>query len=166
MFRRSAAIRRQPAMPCHCCWLVVQVTRYIVFGLSVALILAFWRLDHISASSQRVRDLESQAEAHEQAIKVRDSIDSQYQEAIRNAEDSKPQLVADLNAGARVVYVRAACVPANPKSAGRADAATPQLAADARQDYADLVAAHRKVTAQVQGLQQFILSACKHNPVE
>ena len=141
------------------------MTRYIVFGLSVALILAFWRLDHISASldasSQRVRYLESQAEAHEQAIKVRDSIDSQYQEAIRNAEDSKPQLVADLNAGARVVYVRAACVPANPQSAGRADAAPPQLAADARQDYADLVAAHSKVTAQVVGLQQFILSACK-----
>lgn len=141
------------------------MTRYIVFGLSVALILAFWRLDHIStsldASSRRVRYLENQAEAHEQAIKVRDSIDSQYQEAIRNAEDSKPQLVADLNAGARVVYVRAACVPTNPKSASSADAATPQLAADARQDYADLVAAHSKVTAQVFGLQQFILSACK-----
>lgn len=140
------------------------MTRYIVFGLSVALILAFWRLDHISASldasSLRVRDLEGQAEAYEQAIKVRDSIDSQYQEAIRNAEDSKPQLVADLNAGARVVYVRAACVSANPQSAGSADAATPQLAADARQDYADLVAAHSKVTAQVVGLQQFILSAC------
>lgn len=141
------------------------MTRYIFFGLSVALILALWRLDHIGTSldvsSQRVRDLEDQAKAYEQAITVRDSIDTQYQEAIRNAEDSKPQLVADLNAGARVVYVRAACVPANPQSAGSADAATPQLAADARQDYADLVAAHSKVTAQVVGLQQFILSACK-----
>ncbi|SEB73011.1 prophage endopeptidase [Pseudomonas saponiphila] len=140
------------------------MTRYIVFGLSVALILAFWRLDHIStsldASSQRVRDLESQAEAHQQAITVRDSIDSQFQEEIRNAEDSKPQLVADLNSGARVVYVRAACMPTNPNPTGSTDAAAPQLAADARQDYADLVAANRKVTAQVAGLQQFILSAC------
>ncbi|WP_443692024.1 lysis system i-spanin subunit Rz [Pseudomonas protegens] len=141
------------------------MTRYIVFGLSVALILAFWRIDHISASlevsSQRVRDLEGQAKDYEQAITVRDSIDTQYQEAIRNAEDSRPQLVADLNTGTRVVYVRAACVPANPKSTGSTDAAAPQLAAEARQDYADLVAAHSKVTAQVVGLQQFILSACK-----
>lgn len=144
--------------------------RYIVFGLSVALTLALWRLDHVSGSlevsSQRVRDLEVQAKAYEQAITVRDSIDTQYQEAIRNAEDSKPQLVADLNTGARVVYVRAACVSANPQSAGRADAAAPELAADARQDYADLVAAHRKVTAQVLGLQQFILGACKRTTAQ
>lgn len=154
-------------MQCHCRWLVVQVTRYVVFGLSVALILALWRLDHISggleASSQRVRDLEGQAKDYEQAIKVRDSIDAQYQEAIRNAEDSKSQLVADLNTGARVVYVRAACVSANPQSAGGTDAAAPQLAADARQDYAELVAAHAKVTAQVIGLQQHILTACKRS---
>jgi len=140
------------------------VTRYIIAGLAMALIVALWRIDHVSTSlstaKRRVGELESQAQAFEQAIAVRDSIDRQYQEAIRNAEESKPQLVADLNAGARVVYVRAACVPANPKSAGGADAATPQLAADARQDYADLVVAHRKVTAQVLGLQQHILTAC------
>ena len=140
------------------------MTRYIIAGLAMALIVALWRIDHVSTSlstaKRRVGELESQAQAFEQAIAVRDSIDRQYQEAIRNAEESKPQLVADLNAGARVVYVRAACVPANPKSAGGADAATPQLAADARQDYADLVVAHRKVTAQVLGLQQHILTAC------
>lgn len=138
--------------------------RYIIAGLAMALTVALWRLDHVSTSldsaKRLVRDLESQAQAYEQAITVRDSIDRQYQEAIHNAEESKPQLVADLNAGARVVYVRAACVPADPKSAGRADAATPQLAADARQDYADIVAANRKVTAQVLGLQQHILTAC------
>ena len=136
----------------------------ICVALVIGLLLALWRLDHVSASlttaTSRVGVLEGEAKAYEQAITVRDSIDRQYQEAIRNAEDSKPQLVADLNSGARVVYVRAACVPANPNATGSTDAATPQLAADARQDYADLVAANSKVTAQVAGLQQFIITSC------
>ena len=136
----------------------------ICVALVIGLLLALWRLDHVSASltiaTSRVGVLEGEAKAYEQALTVRDSIDRQYQEAIRNAEDSKPQLVADLNSGARVVYVRAACVPANPNATGSTDAATPELAADARQDYADLVAANSKVTAQVAGLQQFIITSC------
>lgn len=136
----------------------------ICVALVIGLLLALWRLDHVSTSlttaKSRVGVLEGEAKAYEQAITVRDSIDRQYQEAIRNAEDSKPQLVADLNSGARVVYVRAACVPANPNATGSTDAATPELAADARQDYADLVAANSKVTAQVEGLQQFIITSC------
>ena len=142
----------------------------ICAALVIGLLLALWRLDHVSASlttaTSRVGVLEGEAKAYEQAITVRDSIDRQYQEAIRNAEDSKPQLVADLNSGARVVYVRAACVPANPNATGSTDAATPELAADARQDYADLVAANSKVTAQVVGLQQFIITSCKRNPTK
>ncbi len=136
----------------------------ICVALVIGLLLALWRLDHVSASlttaTSRVGVLEGEAKAYEQALTVRDSIDRQYQEAIRNAEDSKPQFVADLNSGARVVYVRAACVPANPNATGSTDAATPQLAADARPDYADLVAANSKVTAQVEGLQQFIITSC------
>ncbi len=136
----------------------------ICVALVIGLLLALWRLDHVSAilttATSRVGVLEGEAKAYEQALTVRDSIDRQYQEAIRNAEDSKPQLVADLNSGARVVYVRAACVPANPNASGSTDAATPELAADARQDYADLVAANSKVTAQVAGLQQFIITSC------
>ena len=139
----------------------------ICVALVIGLLLALWRLDHVSASlttaTRRVGVLEGEAKAYEQATTVRDSIDRQYQEAIRNAEDSKPHLVADLNSGARVVYVRAACVPANPYATSSADAATPELAADARQDYANLVAANKKVTAQVIGLQDFITSSCKRN---
>lgn len=141
------------------------VTRYLVAGLLIALLAALWRLDHVSTSldtaTQRVGLLQEQAAAYDQALTVRDSIDIQYLEAISNAELSKPQLVADLDAGVKRVYVRAACVPANPQSPGSADAAAPELAADARQDYADLVAAHAKVTAQVIGLQDFITRACK-----
>lgn len=141
------------------------MTRYLIAGLAMALVVALWRLDHVSTSletaTQRVGDLEGQAQAYEQALTVRDSIDSQYLEAISNAELSKPQLVADLDTGVKRVYVRAACVPANPKPTGITDAAAPELAADARQDYADLVAANAKVTAQVIGLQDFIIRACK-----
>ena len=136
--------------------------------LVIGLLLALWRLDHVSTrldtATGRVGVLEGEAKAYEQAITVRDSIDRQYQEAIRSAEDSKPQLVADLTAGVKRVYVRAACVPAHTDATGSADAATPELAADARQDYADLVAANKKVTAQVIGLQDFITSSCKRNP--
>lgn len=137
----------------------------ICAALAIGLLLALWRLDHVSASlgaaTKRVCVLEGQAAAYEQALTVRDSIDTQYLEAISNAELSKPQLVADLDTGVKRVYVRAACVPANPKPTGSADAAAPELAADARQDYADLVAANAKVTAQVIGLQDFITNVCK-----
>ena len=141
------------------------MARYLVAGLAMALVLALWRLDHISTrldtETERADLLQEQAVAYDQALTVRDSIDTQYLEAISNAELSKPILVGDLNAGVKRVYVRAACVPANPQSTGGADAAAPELAADARQDYADLVAAHRKVTAQVIGLQDFITNVCK-----
>ena len=140
----------------------------ICAALAIGLLLALWRLDHVSTSldvsEKLVGTLQGQAAAYEQALTVRDSIDSQYQEAIRNAEQSKPQLVADLGTGVKRVYVRAACVPANPQPTGSADAAAPELAADARQDYADLVAAHAKVTAQVIGLQDFIARACTRTP--
>ncbi len=140
----------------------------ICAALAIGLLLALWRLDHVSArltsATERVGVLEGQAAAYEQALTVRDSIDNQYQEAIRNAEQSKPQLVSDLNTGVKRVYVRAACVPANTQPTGSPDAAAPELAADARQDYADLVAAHTKVTAQVIGLQDFIARACTRNP--
>lgn len=137
----------------------------ICAALAIGLLLALWRLDHVSTSldtaNELVGMLQGQAAAYEQALTVRDSIDAQYQEAIHNAEQSKPQLVADLGTGVKRVYVRAACVPANPQPTGSPDAAAPELAADARQDYADLVAAHAKVTAQVTGLQDFIARACK-----
>ncbi len=139
--------------------------RYLVAGLVMALVLALWRLDHISTSldteTKRADLLQEQAVAYDQALTIRDSIDTQYLEALSNAELSKPILVGDLNAGVKRVFVRAACVPTNPQPTGSADAATPELAADARQDYADLVAAHSKITAQVIGLQDFITNVCK-----
>lgn len=139
----------------------------ICAALAIGLLLALWRLDHVSTSldtaNELVGTLQGQAAAYEQALTVRDSIDAQYQEAIHNAEQSKPQLVADLGTGVKRVYVRAACVPANPQPTGSPDAAPPELAADARQDYADLVAAHAKVTAQVIGLQDYART-CKRPP--
>jgi prophage endopeptidase len=141
----------------------------ICAALAIGLLLALWRLDHVSTSldtaNELVGTLQGQAAAYEQDLTVRDSIDAQYQEAIHNAEQSKPQLVADLGAGVKRVYVRAACVPANPQPAGSPDAAAPELAADARQDYADLVAANAKVTAQVIGLQAYALT-CKRTPAK
>lgn len=141
----------------------------ICAALAIGLLLALWRLDHVSTSldtaNELVGTLQGQAAAYEQALTVRDSIDAQYQEAIHNAEQSKPQLVADLDTGVKRVYVRAACVPANPKPTGSPDAAAPELAEDARQDYADLVKAFRVVTAQVTGLQAYALT-CKRAPAK
>ncbi|UHG99190.1 lysis system i-spanin subunit Rz [Pseudomonas sp. 7-41] len=144
------------------------MNRYLIIALAACLVLIYGGWSHIKGQAKdmavakdRIVTLEASAAAYEKALKVRDSIDTQYLEAISNAEKSKPQLVADLDSGVKRVYVRAACVPANPKPAGITDAATPELAADARQDYADLTAAFKKVTAQVAGLQQHILTACK-----
>jgi prophage endopeptidase len=142
--------------------------RYLIAALAACLVLIYGGWSHIQGQAKdmavakdRITKLVDSAAAYEQALKVRDSIDTQYLEAISNAEQSKPQLVADLDSGVKRVFVRAACVPANPKSTGSSDAAATELAADARQDYADLTAAFKKVKAQVEGLQQHILTACK-----
>lgn len=142
--------------------------RYLLAALAACLVLIYGGWSHIqgqatelAGAKDRITELVDSAAAYEQALKVRDSIDTQYLEAISNAEQSKPQLVADLDSGVKRVYVRAACMPTNPQSTGSIDAATPELAADARPDYAELTAAFKKVTAQVEGLQQHILTACK-----
>lgn len=143
------------------------MTRYLLAALAACLVLIYggWsyiqgQAKELAGATDRITELQSSAKAYEQALKVRDSIDIQYQEAIHNAEQSKPQLVADLDAGVKRVYVRAACVQANPQSTGSADAAAPELAADARPDYADLTAAFKVVTAQVLGLQKHINAFC------
>ncbi|SNY45533.1 prophage endopeptidase [Pseudomonas sp. LAMO17WK12:I10] len=141
------------------------MTRYLIAGLAMALILALWRLDHVSTSlstaSKRVGELEIQEQAYEHSLAVRDSIDAQYQEALNNAETKKAQLVADVRTGVKRVYVRAAC-PQLPdtKSPGSSHAAAPELEPDARQDYADLREANDKVMAQVAELQNYIVKAC------
>ncbi|WP_052893302.1 lysis system i-spanin subunit Rz [Pseudomonas lundensis] len=144
------------------------MNRYLLYALAACAVAIAYGWSHINeqakdlaAAKDRITTLESEAAALNQALTVRDSIDRQYQEVLRNAEDSKTQLVAGLSTGSQRVYVRAACMPTNPGPTGSTHAATPELAADARQDYADLVAANKIVTGQVIELQRYVTEICR-----
>ena len=144
------------------------MNRYLLYALAACAVAIVLGWSHITGQAKdlaiatdRITTLEGEAKALDQALTVRDSIDSQYQEVIRNAEDSKAQLAADLSTGDKRVFVRAACVPTDSSTTGSAYAATPELAADARQDYADLTAAHKVVTGQVIELQRYVTEICR-----
>lgn len=89
------------------------VTRYIVFGLSVALILAFWRLDHISASlevsSQRVRDLEASNASRKVTLRLLAQLDTEHTQERERANQTNADLRAAVAAGQRRLSVLAKC---------------------------------------------------------
>ncbi|MBD1601974.1 lysis system i-spanin subunit Rz [Pseudomonas typographi] len=145
------------------------MTKYLLIALAACLLimgLGWWHIgnqaDTIKAQQTSIAQLEADKAALDQKLTARDSVDTQFQEAIAHAESEKNKLVAQLGTGERRVYVRATCpkLP-NPSATGSADAGTPELDPTARQDYADLRAAIIRTREQVTGLQSYITNVCR-----
>lgn len=81
------------------------MTRYIILGLSLVSILAFWRIDHISASldtaTQRVRELEASNESRKNTIRLLGDLDTQHTQEREHANQVNAGLRADVAAGKR-----------------------------------------------------------------
>lgn len=143
------------------------MTRYIVFGLSVALILALWRIDHVSGSlevsSQRVRDLEASIASRKVTQRLLAQLDTEHTQERERANQTNADLRSAVAAGQRRLSVLAKC------SAVRASNTTASLGhAEARAEL-DPAAAERIVRIandgddairQLSALQDYVRTAC------
>ncbi|EKN8570509.1 lysis protein [Salmonella enterica] len=91
------------------------------------------------------------------------ALDAKYTKELASAHAESEKLRADLAAGRRRLQLHAVCLPAtadNSPATGATDAATARLTPDAERHYQRLRADARTLTAQVEGLQQYITGQC------
>ncbi|EBO4818061.1 lysis protein [Salmonella enterica] len=91
------------------------------------------------------------------------ALDAKYTQELADAHAESEKLRADLAAGRRRLQLHAVCLPAttgNTAATGATDAATARLTPDAERHYQRLRTDARTLTAQVEGLQQYITGQC------
>ncbi|EFU6568946.1 lysis protein [Salmonella enterica] len=91
------------------------------------------------------------------------ALDAKYTQELADANAESEKLRADLAAGRRRLQLHAVCLSAtagNTATPGATDAATARLTPDAERHYQRLRTDARTLTAQVEGLQQYITEQC------
>ncbi|EAU9421587.1 lysis protein [Salmonella enterica] len=91
------------------------------------------------------------------------ALDAKYTQELADAKAESEKLRADLASGRRRLQLHAVCMPAaahDTTATGATDAATARLTPDAERNYQRLRTESRAVTAQVNGLQQYITEQC------
>lgn len=104
------------------------VARYLVAGLAMALVLALWRLDHISTSldtaTERVSVLEAANASRKATQKLLTRLDTDNTKVLTDAQAQNKALLARVGTGAQRLSVPAKCpvVRASPGSSRVDDA--------------------------------------------
>ncbi|EHI8896924.1 lysis protein [Salmonella enterica] len=91
------------------------------------------------------------------------ALDAKYTQELADAKAESEKLRADLASGRRRLQLHAVCMPAAARdttATGATDAATARLTPDAERNYQRLRTESIAVTAQVNGLQQYINEQC------
>ncbi|EEA9067805.1 lysis protein [Salmonella enterica] len=91
------------------------------------------------------------------------ALDAKYTQELADAKAESEKLRADLASGRRRLQLHAVCMPAAARdttATGATDAATARLTPDAERNYQRLRTESIAVTAQVNGLQQYITEQC------
>ncbi|EKS2520638.1 lysis protein [Salmonella enterica] len=91
------------------------------------------------------------------------ALDAKYTQELADAKAESEKLRADLASGRRRLQLHAVCMPAAARdttTTGATDAATARLTPDAERNYQRLRTESIAVTAQVNGLQQYITEQC------
>ncbi|EBS5656618.1 lysis protein [Salmonella enterica subsp. enterica serovar Bareilly] len=91
------------------------------------------------------------------------ALDAKYTQELADAKAESEKLRADLASGRRRLQLHAVCMPPATRdttATGTTDAATARLTPDAERDYQRLRTEARAVTAQVNGLQQYVNEQC------
>lgn len=102
------------------------VARYLVAGLAMALVLALWRLDHISTSldtaTERVGVLEAANASRKKTQRLLTQLDTDNTKVLTDAQAQNKALLARVGTGAQRLSVQARCpvVRASP-GPGRVD---------------------------------------------
>lgn len=91
------------------------------------------------------------------------ALDAKYTQELADAKAESEKLRADLASGRRRLQLHAVCMPVaahDTTATGATDAATARLTPDAERNYQRLRTESIAVTAQVNGLQQYITEQC------
>ncbi|EJD0485689.1 lysis protein [Salmonella enterica] len=91
------------------------------------------------------------------------ALDAKYTQELADAKAESEKLRADLASGRRRLQLHAVCMPAtagHTAATGTTDATAARLTPDAERNYQRLRTESKAVTAQVNGLQQYINEQC------
>ncbi|HCL5308961.1 TPA: lysis protein [Salmonella enterica] len=148
---------------------------FIVFMVAAVAVLGFtadhWHSRFIRAEKAR-KEAVALADARQQTIddmmqrqrqRQNAALDAKYTQELADAKAESEKLRADLASGRRRLQLHAVCMPAAARdttATGATDAATARLTPDAERDYQRLRTEDRAVTAQVNGLQQYVNEQC------
>jgi prophage endopeptidase len=149
---------------------------YLALGIAAVVGAAWLRYDYVVSDRD---ELKMQLEQSESNLKVyRDALISERESAARvaalsqkniedlnNAKSEIDRLRLDVESGDAGLQVNAECpeprsVPSTGTSTGTPNATGPRLSNAAQRDYFTLRDRHAEATAQITGLQQYILSEC------
>lgn len=150
------------------------VTPAIIVLLFVAVIAAGFTADHWHDSYNRAEKARKKAvalaDARQQTIddmtqrqRRNAALDAKYTQELADAKAESEKLRLDLASGRRRLQLHAVCMPAtagNTTATGTTDAATARLTTDAERDYQRLRTEAGAITAQVNGLQQYVNEQC------
>lgn len=139
----------------------------ICVALAIGLLLALWRVDHVStsltAAEGTITTLENAAESRRNTMRLLADLDTQHTQELTNAQATNKRLLADIGTGARGLSIKATC------PAVRATASPGRLDdAEARADI-DPATAQRIVAITNDGdeaiialsaLQDYVTTAC------
>lgn len=146
---------------------------FIVFMVAAIAVLGFtadhWHSSYTRAEKARKKAV-ALADARQQTIddmkerqRQNAALDAKYTQELADAKAESEKLRADLASGRRRLQLHATCLPAaksNTATTGATDAATARLTPDAERDYQRLRTEASAITAQVNGLQQYIKEQC------
>ncbi|EEM6323576.1 lysis protein [Salmonella enterica] len=146
---------------------------FIVFMVAAVAVLGFtadhWHSRFTRAEKAR-KEAVALADARQQTIddmtqrqRQNAALDAKYTQELADAKAESEKLRADLASGRRRLQLHAVCMPAtagNTATTGATDATAARLTPDAERDYQRLRTEARAITAQVNGLQQYITEQC------
>lgn len=139
--------------------------------LGVGLLLALWRIDHVTTDRDLAQAAADQQQARADSLRntlnltreladEQSAIASNYQKELNDAKTERDGLLDCLARGTCGLRVNATCVRdgAAPAAGPSADAGTPRLTAPAERDYSALREGLRQQRAQITGLQQALVA--------
>lgn len=145
----------------------------ICVALAIGLVLALWRIDHVStdlaSATEQITTLEAATASRRNTQRLLADLDTQHTQELANAQATNNQLRADVAAGARRLSIKATC-PAVRTTAGAARVDDAETRADI-----DPAAAQRVVAITndgddairaLTGLQDYINRVCLKANVE
>ncbi|EAO2080344.1 lysis protein [Salmonella enterica] len=144
---------------------------FIVFMVAAVAVLGFtadhWHSQYTRTEKAR-KEAVALADTRQQTIddmtqRQNAALDAKYTQELADAKAESEKLRADLASGRRRLQLHAVCMPAAARdttATGATDAATARLTPDAERNYQRLRTESRAVTAQVNGLQQYINEQC------